>query len=433
MSGSFVIRGGTVCDELGARREDVVVRDGIVRAAGSAERGGRVLDATGCVVIPGLVDLHTHVREPGDPAVESIASAARAAAAGGYTCITVMPNTVPPIDRVELVEQVRRAAARACVDVRIAGCVTERMEGTALTAFESLAAAGVRYLVDETRGVPDDATMEEAIRRAERAGVLLGAYCLDESIAGDGVAHDGAVARSLGLAGIPPAAEESVVERSLALAEAHDARLHLLAVSTARSLELIRAAKRRGARVSAEIAPHHLLLSDEALRSGGALCKMKPPLRTEADRKAAVRALADGTVDVVVTDHAPHSRASKALAFEQASFGVIGLETALPWVMTGLELELGDLVERMSTRPARIGGYREHGGPIAPGRPANLCVVATDERRRVDVDAFASRSANSPIAGVWLTGCVRHTIAAGVPVYVDGAFDQQTFDIQEAS
>jgi dihydroorotase len=416
----FIVRGGTVCDQHGRRKSDVFVSDGVIADPATAPPDIGVLDARGCWVLPGLVDLHTHVRQPGACDVEDIDSAARAAAMGGYTCITVMPNTMPPIDRPAIVDSLRHSASNACIEVRIASCMTRNLLGREVVDVEALGKVGTHYFVDETRGIRDTAVLADAIGKTARAHALAGAYCLDDQLAGSGVAHDGAIALELGLQGISPKSEEIPLERYIALAEALDAPLHLLSISTARSAAMIRESKRRGSSVTAEVSPHHLLLSDEDLRPRDPMRKMRPPLRTAHDRAALVNAILDDTLDIIVTDHAPHPQQTKECGFEDASFGVTGLETALAWVAGSIDMAIERLVEKMSIAPARIGQYHDQGGPIEVSRPANVCVFDPGVRWQVDDTRFKSKSKNSPIVGQWLTGRVRHTIASGVAVVVDG-------------
>lgn len=416
----IAIRGGVVCDHRGRRRADLLIRAGKIHAIGGRLTAPETIDASGCFVVPGLVDLHTHLREPGDVLAESVLSGSAAAAMGGYTCITAMPNTNPPLDTVDRVNHVRRLGSKAYIDVEVASCITRGLLGHELVPIADLVQAGVHVFTDEGRGVQDGDVMKQALHESIPLDMLLGAYCLDETIANEGMIHSGPLATALGLPSIDPRSEHVMVERNIDLAEAADKSLHMMGVSSAGSIERIRDAKARGVPLTVEVAPHHLFLSDSALSSLNPVYKVRPPLRSERDRQALVQALHDGTIDVIVTDHAPHSRGSKEVPFESAAFGMIGLETSFAWMLTDSGLGLEDIVEKMSWRPALLAGYRQHGGPIASGGDANLCVIDTEATWKVDRTQFASLSRNSPLHGRTLKGRVRHTIIHGVPVVVDG-------------
>jgi dihydroorotase len=420
----LVIRGGTVVDGRGRRRADVLVRDGRILALADehlAERGTRVLDAEGCVVAPGLVDLHCHLREPGGEDVETVESGSRAAALGGYTAVVAMPNTDPPVDCAAVVGQVLDLGAKALCHVRVAGAITVGRQGTRLAPMAEMAALGVRLFTDDGTGVQDGRLMRRALEYASALGATLAQHCEDASLAAGGHMHEGEWSSRLGIPGTPAEAEEVMVMRDLALARLTGAPLHLLHLSTAGSVALVAAAKADGVRVTAEVAPHHFTLTDAEVASYDPVFKVNPPLRGPADVAGVKAGLADGTIDAIATDHAPHPQEAKEAPFDEAPPGMIGLETALAVALTELGLPLQRVLALLSWQPARIAGLEgEHGGPIAEGAPANICVFDPDASWVVQPDRLASRSRNTPFTGRRLTGRARHTVLAGEPVVVDG-------------
>jgi dihydroorotase len=421
----LLIRGGTVVDAHGSRRADVVVRDGTVVAVGTEiedrPQGATVLDAGGAVVAPGLVDLHTHLREPGREDAETVATGARAAALGGYSAVVAMPNTDPAVDSAAVVRQVLDLGASSCCDVRVAAAITVGRRGEQLTPMAELAALGVRMFTDDGTGVQDPLLMRRALEYASALGVTIAEHCEDAALAAGGHMHEGEWSARLGVPGQPAAAEELMVQRDLALCRLTGSPVHLLHLSTEGSVALVRQAKASGLKVTAEAAPHHFTLTDSAVASYDAVFKVNPPLRTPADVAAVKAGLADGTLDAIATDHAPHTAESKEAPFDQAPPGMIGLETALGLALTELDLPLERILALMSWQPARIAGVAgTHGGPIVSGAAANLCVIDPDERWVVDPARSASRSRNTPFAGRMLRGRVRHTVVGGDPVVVDG-------------
>lgn len=423
---SLVIRGGTVVDARGTRRADVVVADGVVVAVGgdlSGPAGATVLDAGGCVVAPGLVDLHAHLREPGNEEAECVESGARAAALGGYTAIIAMPNTDPPIDSAAVVRQVLELGREAMAEVAVAGAITLGRRGTQLAPMAEMAGLGVTMFTDDGVGVADARLMRRAFEYSSALGATLGQHCEDASLAAGGHMHEGEWSARLGIPGVPAAAEEAMAARDLALARLTGGRLHLLHLSTQGSVALVRAAKAEGGvRVTAEATPHHLCLTDAEAAAYDAVFKVNPPLRGPADVAAVRAGLGDGSLDAIATDHAPHPQQSKEEPFEWAPPGMIGLETALAVALTHLcpAMGIAQVLARCSWQPAAIAGLAaRHGGPVAPGRPANLCVIDPGATWVVDPAASASRSRNTPFAGRRLTGRVRHTVYRGEPVVVD--------------
>ena len=387
----------------------------------SVPAGTVVLEASGCVVAPGLVDLHAHLREPGREEAETVASGARAAALGGYTALVAMPNTEPTIDSAAVVGQVLDLGAESCCDVRVAGAITVGREGRLLAPMAEMASLGVKLFTDDGSGVQDARLMRRALEYASALGVTLAQHCEDASLAGGGHMHEGEWSSRLGIPGQPAEAEELMLMRDLALARLTGARVHFLHLSTAGSLAMIRGAKASGLAVTAEVAPHHFTLTDAEVASYDPVFKVNPPLRSDADVAAVKAALADGVVDAIATDHAPHTQEAKEAPFDEAPPGMLGLETALALALTELDVPVEKILALMCWQPAAIAGLTaEHGGPVAVGRPANLCVIDPAAKWVVDPTALASRSRNTPYAGRSLVGKVRHTVLRGEPVVVEG-------------
>jgi dihydroorotase len=422
VSKSVVIRGGRVVDAYGERAADVLIDEG--RIAAVSDRGDLtadlVLDAGGCVVAPGLVDLHTHLRQPGQEEAETIETGARAAALGGFTCVLAMPNTSPPIDSAGVAREVLELGRGTCCDVRTSAAITVGRQGTQLTPMAELAELGVRFFTDDGSGVQDGRLMRRAMEYATGLGVTLAQHCEDDVLAAGGAMNEGAWSSRLGIPGQPAEAEEVMVMRDVALVRLTGARVHFQHLSTRRSVDLVAAAKAEGLRVTCEVTPHHFTLTDERCSTYDPVFKVNPPLRTDDDVAAVRAGLAGGTVDCIATDHAPHAPETKEAPFDQAPPGMLGLETALALALTQLGLPIDQALGLLSWRPSAILGVAEvHGGPIEPGRPANLCVVDPAARWTVDPAALASRSRNTPYAGMTLTGQVRHTLLAGEPVVID--------------
>ena len=420
---TLLIRGGTLVDATGARRADVAVADGHVVAVGGdldGPPGARVLDAGGCLVAPGLVDLHAHLREPGREEAETVETGARAAALGGYTAVVAMPNTEPAVDAAAVVRQVLELGATAVCDVRVAGAITVGRAGVQLAPMAEMAALGVRLFTDDGAGVQDARLMRRALEYASALGVTLAQHCEDDAMAGGGHMHEGEWSSRLGLPGVPAEAEEMMVARDIALCRLTGSRVHFLHLSTAGSLELVAAAKAAGLPVTAEVAPHHFTLTHAEVAGYDPVYKVNPPLRTAADVDAVKAALASGVVDAIATDHAPHAQEAKEAPFDQAPPGMLGLETALALALTELDLPPARVLALLSWQPAAIAGIGgQHGGPVAEGTPANLCVIDPAAAWVVDPERLASRSRNTPYTNRKLTGKVRHTILRGEPVVID--------------
>ncbi len=430
-------------DATGSRVADVLVKGGIVVSVepgagpGGAPPGAVELDASGCVVAPGLVDLHTHLREPGGEKAETIDSGSRAAALGGYTAVVAMPNTEPAADSAAVVRHVLDLAQGACCDVHPAGAITVGRQGRVLAPMAEMVALGVHIFTDDGTGAQDAALMRRALECASELGAVVADHCEEASLVGHGCMNEGDLSRLLGLAGRPAVSEEVMVLRDLALARSTGARLHLLHLSTAGAVAAVRQAKATGVAVTAEVTPHHLALTEQAVASRDTVFKVNPPLRAAADVAALRDGVFDGTIDAVATDHAPHPPEAKQVPFGDAAPGMLGLETALAVVLGELaglgeprdRGEAGEggepvmTIERvlalMSWQPARIAGLSgAHGGPVVPGAPANLCVIDPARSWQVEPGALASRSRNTPFAGRWLMGKVRHTVLAGEPVVI---------------
>ncbi len=424
MPESLVVKGGRVVDATGSREADVLIEDGHVAEVGANLQGDTTLDASGAIVSPGLVDLHVHLREPGGEEAETIETGARAAALGGFTAVIAMPNTEPPQDDPAVVSSVLAKGARSLCDVHAAGAITIGRAGEALAPMGEMHALGVRIFTDDGACVASAGMMRAALEYARSLpGAVIAQHAEDETLA-TGHMHEGEWSSRLGIPGRPAAAEEIVVARDCLLAELTGTPVHFLHLSTAGAIELVRAAKARGVRVTAEAAPHHFTLTDAACESFDPRFKVNPPLRT-ADDVAAVKAgLADGTIDAIATDHAPHPTEAKERTFEEAPPGMLGVETALALAITELVepgvLTLDDALARLSWGPAAIAGLDDHGQAVAPGAVANLCVFDPGVEWTVDAAKLASRASNTPYDGRTLQGRVRHTILRGEPVVADG-------------
>ena len=402
---------------------DLLVIDGRIEAveAGlSAPDGVAVVDVSGLVVAPGLVDLHTHLREPGHEGKETVATGTRAAVAGGFTAICAMPNTDPVTDNQATVGFiVKQAAEAAAARVYPIGAVSLGQRGEQLAEFGELVGAGAVAVSDDGHPVVSGHLMRTALEYAQTFGIPVADHCEEPTLAAGGVMHEGIVSTRLGLKGIPAAAEEIMVARNILLAELTGGHVHLCHMSTRGSVELIRRAKERGVPVTAEACPHHFTLTHEACAAYDTSAKMNPPLREPEDVAAIREALKDGTIDVIATDHAPHHYDAKEREFDDAPFGIIGLETALGLGVTELVrggvLTLPELIARMSTVPARI--FHLPGGTLAPGEPADVVVLDPGATWTVDPSTFFSKSRNTPFAGRELCGRVIRTLVGGRTVF----------------
>jgi dihydroorotase len=419
---------------LGGPPADLLLQDGIIAQAGPALSApdAQQLDAAGLIALPGLVDLHTHLREPGREDAETVLTGTAAAALGGFTAVHAMANTDPVADTAGVAEQIWRLGRRAgYCDVRPVGAVTAGLNGSRLAELGAMAdsAARVRVFSDDGRCVSDAVLMRRALEYVKAFDGVIAQHAQEPRLTEGAEVNEGEVSGRLGLAGWPAVAEEAVIARDCLLAAHVDSALHVCHVSTAGSVEIIRWAKSKGWRVTAEVTPHHLLLTDELAASYDPVYKVNPPLRTAADVAALREALADGTIDCVATDHAPHPLEDKETEWQVAAFGMTGLETALrvvheAMVSTGL-LDWAGVADRMSARPAVIGrldgiGAPLHGRALAAGSPANLVLYDPSARDVVDPAQHASRSRNSPFAGMELPGRVQATFLRGVATVLDG-------------
>lgn len=403
----------------------LVVKDGTSaespdRANIAPERIDRVVDAAGKLVVPGLIDIHVHLREPGQEYKETIATGCRAAAAGGFTAVCCMPNTDPVNDSEEVTRYIiKKAALAKAARVYPVAAVSRGLAGRALADFSALKDAGAVAFTDDGCPVSNSLLMRRAMEYASGFGLPVMAHSEDLPLAGDGVMNEGAMATRLGLAGIPNAAESVMVIRDIALCELTGAHLHVAHVSTAESVRAIRAAKERGLPVTAETAPHYFMLTDSAVDGYNTHAKMNPPLRSEADRDAIRRGLADGTLDVIATDHAPHSVLEKQVPFDQAANGIVGLETALPLSLQLVReniLSMEMLVEKMAVNPARILGLP---CDIREGQAADLTIIDPERRFVVNADNFVSLGRNTPFEGWEVQGAAAATVVNGVIVFED--------------
>jgi dihydroorotase len=427
---AFVLRGGRVVDPRAGRDEvtDVRIEDGRVAAVGDDvdRAGAHVIDCDGAVVAPGLVDLHAHLREPGFEHKETIETGTRAAALGGYTAVAAMANTQPVADHAAIVHEIRDlATAAGLCQVFPVGAITKGLAGESLAEMGEMVDAGVRMFSDDGNAVPTARILRNALTYAKAFGVdvVIADHAEDPSLVDGGQIHEGLASASLGLAGRPGEAEEIAVARDVAVTRMTGGRLHLCHLSSGRAVDLVRRAKHEGLRVTAEVTPHHLVFTDDDLRTYDTNLKMNPPVRSAEDRDALRAGLADGTIDAVATDHAPHAVEEKEAEFDRSPPGTIGLETALGVVLTELVapgiLDLTTAIDRLSATPARILGAHDHGGPIEPGRPANLVVIDLDAAWTVE-PPFASRARNSAFLGCELRGRAVHTFLAGRPTVTDG-------------
>jgi dihydroorotase len=423
VTSTYLIAGVRVLD---GPPTDLLINDGLIVAEGAEARKAvnvERIDADGLVALPGLVDLHTHLREPGREDAETVATGSRAAALGGYTAVCAMANTDPVADTAGVVEQVWRLGREAgLVDVRPVGAVTVGLAGERLAELGAMAdsAATVRIFSDDGHCVSDPRLMRRALEYVKAFDGVIAQHAEEPRLTVGALMHEGEMSARLGLTGWPAVAEEAIIARDALLAGHVGARLHICHVSTAGSVDIIRWAKQRGVRITAEVTPHHLLLTDTRAESYDPVFKVNPPLRTDTDVHALREALKDGTIDAVATDHAPHATEDKECEWAYARPGMLGLETALSIVLDVGGLSWDEIAERMSRTPARIAGLDTHGVDPAPGAPANLTLVDPAARWQVEPAALASLSRNTPFAGMTLPGRVVATFLNGEPTVLDG-------------
>lgn len=419
----LVITGGSI---LGEQIADITIEDGMITAIGQSlkDDAATVIDVRDCIILPGLVDLHTHLREPGKEDSETVLSGSRAGVKGGYVALSAMANTTPVADTAGVVEQVWRLGKEAgLLDVFPIGAVTRGLEGTELSDIGAMAdsAARVRIFSDDGKCVSDPLVMRRALEYIKKFNGVIAQHAQEPRLTENAQMNEGFVSSELGLKGWPAIAEEAIIARDVLLAEHVGARLHICHLTTAGGVEIVRQAKARGVDVTAEVTPHHLLLTDDLARTYDPVYKVNPPLRTETDVMALRKGLADGTIDIVATDHAPHPAESKECEWQEAAFGMLGLETALS-IVTLTMIESGlmtwpEVADRMSVAPARIGGYSDHGQKIAVGALANLTVINPTQSFTVDKDLVSSRSRNTPFHGMVLPGRIITTVFKGQVSY----------------
>lgn len=428
---NIVIRNGFIVGPTTGGTGDVLIVDGVIAEVGGSINapGATEIDATGCWVGPSFVDIHTHLREPGGEAAETIASGANAGARGGYGALVAMPNTEPALDSVALVAYVLAQGVKTPLDIAVAGAITVGRQGKSLAPMAEMAALGVRLFTDDGTGVQNPLVMRRAMEYAAGLGVRLAQHCEDEQLAAGGVMNEGPLSSQLGLVGRPALAEELMVMRDLELLGLTGGKLHFLHLSTARSIELVRAAKTRGFDVTAEVAPHHFTLHDEACATFDPLFKVHPPLRSAEDMAALAEALREGVVDAVATDHAPHTTERKELSFDEAPAGMLGLEHAAALTNEALGDNPFGFFNLLSRGPARIAqlrrsdfrvGLSAHGGAMMIGDDANIVVFDPRARWTASNATLASRSTNSPYDQRQLIGSVRATIVRGALVVLEG-------------
>ena len=422
----YVIKGVSLPD---GKKTDIAIASGLISSVGSGFKGeaSNVIDAKDCVILPGLVDLHTHLREPGREDAETVLSGSRAGVKGGFTAVSAMANTSPVADTAGVVEQVYRLGQEAgLLDVFPIGAVTQGLKGEALSEIGAMAdsVARVRVFSDDGNCVSDPLVMRRALEYIKKFGGVIAQHAQDPRMTMGSQMNEGEISARLGLKGWPAVAEEAIIARDVLLADHVKSRLHICHLTTAGGVEIIRWAKARGIDVTAEVTPHHLLLTDDLASSYDPVYKVNPPLRTEADVHSLREALADGTIDIVATDHAPHPTESKECEWQEAAFGMLGLETALSIVQktmidSGL-MSWVQVADRMSIAPARIGGYENHGQSLVVGSIANLVVINPTQKWTVDRDLVLSKSSNTPYHGHELPGVITHTFFKGKATYSNG-------------
>ena len=423
---SILLRNGRVIDPANNRDEiaDLLIVDG--RVAEKAESGKRKaeieeIDCTGLIVAPGLIDLHVHFREPGQSAKETIASGARCAAAGGFTSVVCMPNTSPAIDSPSVVAWVKdKARDEACVNVFVAGAITKGLAGEELAPIGSMHKAGIVALTDDGHCIQNHEVMRRALEYARMFGLTVMDHCLDYDLVGKGVMHEGFVSTALGLPGWPAAGEEIIVQRNALLAELCNSPIHCQHLSAGGSVRILREARARGVKLSGEVCPHHLALTDESIRAFDTNFKMNPPLRAQRDIDALIGGIADGTITVLASDHAPHCSYEKEVEFDLAPFGILGLETELGLFLDLLvhqtkAIGLPRLIEMLTVAPARLLGLDR--GTLSLGAPADVTLIDPDLEWTVDKEQSQSRSRNTPFHGREIKGRAVRTIVAGKTVW----------------
>jgi len=428
--GGLLIRGGRVIDPASGIDEDmdILIRDGKIIEMGGQGYADRIkgesdieeIDASGKVITPGLIDMHVHLREPGFEYKEDIKTGSEAAAAGGFTSIACMPNTLPVNDNRSVTDFIiKRGKERGIVNIYTIGAITKGLKGEELSEIGELSDAGVIAISNDGGAMVKSEVMRRALEYAGMFNMLVISHCEDTHLSAGGVMNEGFVSTELGLSGIPDAAEDIIVSRDILLAELTGERLHIAHVSTAGSVRMIREAKERGLNITCEAAPHHFILSDEAVRGFDTNTKVNPPLRSEDDLDAIKEGLSDGTIEVIATDHAPHNIAEKEVEYNYAPFGMIGLETGLSLTLKLVHdgtLSLMEAISKLTVNPAKIMGL-DNKGVLKVGGDADITIIDTNREIEVDVSRFRSKSRNSPFNGWRLKGCVEKTIKGGKVVW----------------
>ena len=411
----LVFQNASIVHPTGVEVGDVAIAAGLIVGVGSGLTGKKIIDATGLHLSSGFVDLHTHLREPGKEEAETIETGSRAAALGGYTAVIAMPNTDPSQDCVAVVNFVRQKAREVGLcEVVPSACITVGRRGEQLVSFAALHEAGVRIFTDDGNGVQDPLIMRRALEYSRDLDIVLAQHCEVSRLTEGAVMHEGECCSALGVPGWPSIAEELMLHRDIELVRLTGAPMHFLHLSTAGSVELVRRAKADGLPVTAEVTPHHLALTDDLLVGFDSVFKVNPPLRTRADIQALKDGVADGTIDAIATDHAPHAAHTKDVPIDSAPPGMLGLETALGVVNTALDVSVVRLVELLSWNPARIAGIQDrHGRPIAVGEVANISVWSSTDTWNVSRDEMASKSKNTPYHGMKIRGKVKYTVFNG--------------------
>lgn len=419
---SLIIRSGRIIDPARSLDQigDLLIHQGTIVESLPANARPEILDATGLVVAPGLIDIHVHLREPGQSAKETIATGTLAAAAGGFTSIVAMPNTSPPADAPNTIAWIQaRAREQAVVRVFPTGCISQGMAGELLAPIGSLQRAGVVAITDDGRCIQNNELMRRAMEYARMFDLPILDHCQDYSLTADGVMNEGYWSTILGLRGWPAIAEEIIIARNALLSELTGARVHCQHVTTAGGVRILREARQRGVPISGEVCPHHITLTDECLQSYDTNFKMNPPLRTRRDIEALLEGIADGTLDILASDHAPHCDYEKEIEFDDAPFGIVGLETELgiflDTLVHGKILTLPQLIARLTLHPARL--LKLPHGTLAPGAPADITLIDPDLEWTVNKDKFLSKSRNTPFHGRTLKGRAVRTIVGGKTVW----------------
>ena len=417
----FILTGGKVVDPFLGIEEvmDIGVKNGEI-VAPETLKDAQKIDVSGKIVAPGFIDLHVHLRQPGNSAAETIATGTMAAAAGGFTAIVAMPNTTPAADTAAAIEYLNyHAAGKGVVKVYPCGCMTKGIAGKEMAPVGSLKNAGVVALSDDGKGIQNHELMKHIVEYARTLKLPVLDHCENENLKSDGVMHEGVWSTLLGMRGIPSASEELMVARNIIFARTIDWKIHLQHVSSRGSVEQVRAARKNNIQISAEATPHHIALTDECIKKFDTNYKMNPPLRSEDDRQALLEGLADGTITVIATDHAPHTPTAKLVEFDYAPFGIIGLETAIPVCLKELYhsglLSISDFVSKFTKGPADVLGFEDRA--LTPGNAADITIIDTEIEHTVDADKMRSKSRNTPFDGMSFKGKAAATIVNGKFVF----------------